>query len=67
MFNASREKSKVKEGLSETMRQIPTSLRLRLISIKFNSQTGMNRELQWPDPKVLSYWNLFKLYFRYFV
>lgn len=49
------------------MRQIPTSLRLRLISIKFNSQTGMNRELQWPDPKVLSYWNLFKLYFRYFV
>lgn len=49
------------------MRQIPTSLRFRLISIKFNSQTGMNRELQWPDPKVLSYWNLFKHCFRYFV
>lgn len=49
------------------MRQIPTSLRFRLISIKFNSQTGMNRELQWPDPKVLSYRNLFKHYFRYFV
>ena len=49
------------------MRQIPTSLRFRLISIKFNSQTGMNRELQWPDPKVLSHRNLFKIYFRYFV
>lgn len=49
------------------MRQIPTFLRFRLISIKFNSQTGMNRELQWPDPKVLSYRNLFKHCFRYFV